>query len=135
MRVRSNFSITSCANGAYLRTALFAHEVMLKFERTRIRIDYGRNAVVAHRHDARRDAEPVCNPVCNRGKSFTGPQTTRALNVHGEITVAEAEPGGTIERVERAHEGPCLVIAAPPQLLVGKARERIDSSIDVRRDV
>src|SRR5262249_31073966 len=57
-----------------------------------------------------------------------------ALDVGGEIAVAELKPGLAAERRERRHEGPGFLAPAPALLGVAHPRERVHERVEVGRD-
>ncbi len=56
------------------------------------------------------------------GQAISGRETPRALHMHGQIAVAELEPGLAAELLQRAHEGPGLVLAAPARRRIVETR-------------
>ena len=65
---------------------------------------------------------------------LAGREPPRALDMGGEIAVAELEPGLAAERRERRHEGPGLVAPAPAALRIVETGERVHQRVDVGRD-
>ena len=72
--------------------------------------------------------------VSDRAQAVARDQAAGALDVGGEIGVAEAEPGLAAELRERRHEGPGLAGPSPAGLRIGDARERVRDGIQIRRD-
>src|SRR5262249_34089788 len=58
---------------------------------------------------------------------------TRALDVGGEVTIAERKPAFPAERFERGHEGPSLIAPAPPALRVVEACQRVHDGVEIGR--
>ena len=80
------------ANAADNGPALVAHEVFLKRERARIRLDDGTDRLVGHGQNARGDAEFPGEVLRNAGQRLAGPEAIGAVDVGGEIAIAEVEP-------------------------------------------
>ena len=72
--------------------------------------------------------------VGDRAQALPRGQAAGALDVGGQIGVAEAEPGLAAQLRERRHEGPGLAGASPAGLRIGDARERVHDGIQIRRD-
>ena len=62
-------------------------------------------------------------------------QAAGALHMHGEVAVAEPEPGLAAELLERRHERPGLVAAAPAGLRIVETGQRIGQGVEVGSDM
>src|SRR5215475_4735942 len=58
----------------------------------------------------------------------------RSLDMHGEVAIAESEPGLAAEAAYRLHEIPAFAGAAPAAFHVGKTAEGIDDDGEVGAD-
>ncbi len=54
--------------------------------------------------------------------------------MHGQVPIAQAEPGRSSQLIQRIQKIPCLVGAAPARLAVRNPRQGIDHCIQVRTD-
>ena len=81
-----------------------------------------------------RDAEGSGDAADDPRQRLSAPQPPRALDMEGEIAIAQSEPGLPAQRLERRHEVPALIAAAPAQLAIGEAGERIENRVDIGRD-
>ena len=61
-------------------------------------------------------------------------EPSRAFDVHGEVAVAELEPGFAAELAKRLHEVPRFAGSAPPALAIRHAAQRVQHRVDVGRD-
>src|SRR5437879_12676292 len=101
---------------SYFRRAAPAHEIVLKVEPSVGRAHARAHAILAHGQDARADAEAAAEVVGDARERLARGEPALALNVGGEIAVAELEPGLAAERRERRHEGPGSVAPSPAPL-------------------
>ena len=67
-------------------------------------------------------------------KRLAGLEPARALDMGGEIAVAEPEPGFAAERLERGHEGPGLVAPPPAPLRIVESGERVHDGVEIGRN-
>src|SRR5947207_14926598 len=95
------------------RPALLAHKIVLEVDPARIAAHAGTHAVVAHRHHAGTDAEAPANVGGHLGQCLPRAQPTGALDMQGEIAIAESEPVLAAEYADTVHERPRLVAPAP----------------------
>src|SRR6266567_4034373 len=65
---------------------------------------------------------------------LTGLEPPCALDMQGEITIAEAEPVLAAQRADGLHERPGLVPAAPPGDGIVEAGQHVGQRIDIGRD-
>ena len=66
---------------------------------------------------------------------LAGAQAARALDMHREVAVAQAEPVGAAHRGDGRHERPGLVAPAPALLGVVEAGQHVGQRVDVGRDL
>ena len=117
---------------AHGRPALAAHEVVLEIEPAVIGVEARAHCVVRHRQDAHGDAEPLrVRSAVMADRLSPARQAPRALHMHSEIAVAELEPRLAAERLQRLHEGPGLIFAAPSRRRIVEARQRIHQGVDI----
>jgi len=90
--------------------------------------------ILAHRQDARRNAEPAAEVVGDFRQALARSEATGALDMRGKVAVTELEPGRAAERLERRHKGPGLVAPAPTELQIVDASEGIEEGIDIGRN-
>src|SRR5437879_12804133 len=95
------------------RPALLAYEIVLEVDPARVDAHAGTHAVVAHRHHAGTDAEAPANVGGHLGQCLPRAQPTGALDMHGEIAIAEPEPVLTAQPADRVHERPRRATPAP----------------------
>ena len=112
-----------------------AHEIVLEFHLAFVGGDERAHGVVACGNDRCRNAEFARKPHGDRGERHTSGEQARALDVGGEIAVAEPEPGLAAEAAECIHERPRLAGDAPAGLRIGNARQRVNDCVDVWTDM
>ena len=66
------------------------------------------------------DAQAPAEVGGDGAQGLSGVEAAGALDVGGEVPVAEQEPGLASEPLERGHEGPGLARAAPSRIEVGE---------------
>ena len=98
------------------RFAAPAHEVVLEIDPALVGANARAHRIVAHRQHARSHAKPRAQVCGDRRQRFAGPQPARALDMHGEIAVAQSEPGLAAKRRQRLHERPGLVADGPSRV-------------------
>ncbi len=111
---------------AHRRRAVQSDKIILKVEPALFRQQPRAHRIVAHRQHPRSDPEPLAEIVGDRRQAFAAAQPAGALNMGGEIAVAELEPGLAAKRFERRHKGPGLAAPAPAGVAIVEAGERIE---------
>src|SRR5437660_530030 len=119
---------------SYFRRAAPAHEIVLKVEPSVGSAHARAHAILAHGQDARADAETAAEVVGDAREWFAGREAARALDMRGEVAVAELKPGLAAECGERRHEGPGFLPPAPALLGIAHARECVHERVEVGRD-
>ena len=126
------------ADGDHRGLAALPHEPLFERELHRPvghgRGDAGGDLVVGHRQQAAREAPGGGDVGGDRRERLARPQPLGAVQVGGEVAVADVEPGGHAVALERAegHEG--LAREAPAGLGVVGAGERVGDGIEVGAD-
>src|SRR5262249_330607 len=113
------------------RTAALPYEIVLEVEPAGRRQEPGADLVVAHRQQPRRYAEATAKIIGDLRQAFARRAAPSALDMGGEIAVAEVEPGFAAEAFERLHESPGLVAPAPAELSVVEAGKRVEQCVDI----
>src|ERR1700743_2862594 len=62
-------------------------------------------------------------------------ETARALDMGGEVAIAELKPGFAADLRQCFHEGPCFAFSPPAAFYIVEAAERVEQGIDVGRNM
>ena len=116
------------------RLAPVAHEVVLERQPPARRAHGGAYRRVAGRHDPRAHPEAAGHVLGDVRQRFAGCEAAAALDVQGEVAVAEPEPALSAESGQCLHERPGLAATPPAGLGVGEPGQRVEDGVRVGTD-
>src|SRR5205823_1605913 len=93
------------------------------------------DGVIAHGKHASPNAPRRRYLTCHAGQRRSIPPTLRAVQMGGEVAIAQAEPGRAAVALEGLDHRPALARQAPSRLLVDGAAERVDDGVEIGTDV
>ena len=109
-------------------------EIFLKVHVPVAGFDDGGNGLIGHRQDTGFDAESVTDRIGSLGESFALGEQIGAVNVGGEIAIAEIEPGFTAVDAESFEEMKGFAAYAPAGRGIHDPGERVGDDIEVGRN-
>src|ERR1043166_1174800 len=116
------------------RCAALAQEIILEVEPSLGGPHARAHAILAHREDARGEAEPAAEIAGDVRERLARRAPARALDMGGEVAVAELEPSLAAERRQRRHEGPSFLAPPPALLRIAHAGERVHERVEIGRN-
>jgi hypothetical protein len=121
-------------NGADAGNRVVLDEVFLKVHAAVARFDDGGNGLIGHWKDAGFDAERVANVVGGLRESFAVREHVRAMNMRGEVAIAEIEPSFVAIHSEALEEIESFAAEAPSRCGIHNASESVRDDVEIGRD-
>jgi len=116
------------------RLGAMLDEIFLKMHIAVAGFDDSGNGLIGHGENARFDAESVTNGVGRLGESFSLGKHRGAVNMRGEIAIAEIEPSFATVYGEAFEEMKSLAAHAPAFRGIDDSGERVGDDVQVGRN-
>ena len=112
-----------------------AHEIILECELAGGRADDGSQTLVGDRRDAALKPDGRTELSGDGGERRALSEAVSAVEVCGEVVIADREPGGAAERLETPEHAAIVAGQAPAGLGIHHPGERVHHGVEVGRDV